>query len=112
MKRMSFIMGLVLATSSTVHAAPSPTSDEDGDGLTLAEEERGWIVTANRTGVVIDPITGLENKGDVFEVVSDPTLGDTDGDGLTDGEERAAKTDPTNPDTDLDELSDYDEINR
>jgi hypothetical protein len=37
---------------------------------------------------------------------------DTDGDGLTDDEERALGTDPTDPDSDDDGLSDGDEVNR
>lgn len=62
-------------------ASPTPTDDPDGDGLTTAEE------TALGT---------------------DPAKADTDGDGMSDGQERDY-TDPTNPDTDGDGTSDGDE---
>jgi len=54
-------------------------SDEDGDGLTLGEED---------------------------DLGSDPTLADTDGDGLTDGAEATLDLDPVLPDTDFDGVRD------
>src|SRR5262249_25884554 len=43
-------------------------------------------------------------------VTSDPTKADTDGDGLSDGQERALGTDPTAADTDADGLTDKAEV--
>lgn len=66
----------------------------------------------NESGVVIidtdlDGLYDIEEK----EYGTDPKLYDTDGDGLSDGEEvRIYKTNPLNPDTDGDGLSDYDEV--
>ena len=43
-------------------------------------------------------------------MASDPLKRDSDGDGLSDGEERRLGTDPNNGDSDGDGLSDYDEV--
>ena len=61
---------------------PSPSSDEDGDGLTLAEEER---------------------------IGTNPNSADTDGDGLTDKEEMELGVNPTLVDTDQDSIDDFTE---
>lgn len=62
--------------------------DEDGDHLSLSDEER---------------------------IGTDPQKWDTDGDGLSDGEEyedaRMMHTDPLKADTDNDTLTDYEEVN-
>ncbi|MBL4771999.1 MAG: hypothetical protein JKY61_12880 [Planctomycetes bacterium] len=47
-----------------------------------------------------------------YAVTSNPSLLDSDGDGLRDDEERLAGTDPSVPDTDGDGLSDGDEVER
>ncbi len=62
-------------------------SDKDGDGLTALQEYNGGV---NST---------------------DPNKFDTDGDGLSDGVERALGTNPLKADTDGDGLSDGDEVN-
>ncbi len=59
------------------------TADDDGDGLSAAQEAA---------------------------LGTDPNNADTDGDGLKDGEEEAAGADPLNPDTDGDGLVDGEEI--
>lgn len=78
-----------------------PGQDQDGDGLSDAAEQAGWTVTVR-----------LAN-GQVTQtkVTSDPTVADTDGDGVSDGDERAYLTNPRSPDTDGDQLSDYWELN-
>ena len=75
--------------------------DMDGDGLTDNDEQRGWVVTIK-----------LAN-GDTIrrEVTGDPSLLDTDGDGLSDALEKNIGTDPRQVDTDGDQLTDYEEFN-
>lgn len=75
--------------------------DTDGDGLSDALEQKGWIVTVKNDGTTID--------GGVQEVTSDPTLADTDNDGLNDFLEKNQLTNPRSADTDTDEITDHDE---
>ena len=75
------------------------TVDSDGDHLAdYFEIKEGW--TVNLDG----------NQSESFAVSSSPTTDDTDGDGLTDLQERDCLLDPTSRDTDGDGLTDYDEI--
>jgi hypothetical protein len=78
-----------------------PTGDEDGDGLSNQDEITGTVISVNETGY---PGQTLD-----YEVYSDPTLADTDGDGLDDAEERSTRTDPGFVDTDGDGLNDWEE---
>lgn len=86
-------------------------SDGDGDGLLAHEEMEGWTILVDFSGF------GL-GEGDDFgaltevHVTSDPTLADTDGDGLTDRQEFLIRTNPRKVDTDGDGLSDEREWNR
>lgn len=74
--------------------------DTDADGLTDAEEQVGWIVHITLAdGTVVDRGT-----------VSDPTIADTDNDGLNDLEEKLRNSDPRDGDTDDDSLSDFSEL--
>ena len=75
-------------------------ADTDGDGLTDFEEVRGYRVTL-RFG--IDPATAcsaVSGLTDVVECTSDPLDPFTDGDTLSDGDERRLGTDPTVSDGD------------
>jgi hypothetical protein len=73
--------------------------DTDGDGLSDADEQRGWIVTSvTADGVIL-----------TFEVTSDPLNADTDGDGISDADEFQGGMNPRTADTDGDTLTDYDE---
>ncbi|MFO8150798.1 MAG: binary toxin-like calcium binding domain-containing protein [Trueperaceae bacterium] len=81
--------------------APGELIDSDGDGLSDDVEQRGWTVRVTRTD------GSVERR----EVTSDPFTVDTDGDGLTDAEERQYGTDPRNADSDGDGISDFDELN-
>lgn len=76
--------------------------DPDGDGLSTEMEADGWQV-------FIDNAVGQPT---IRAVTSDARAFDTDGDGLTDGQERQFLTDPRSADTDSDGLSDFDEVNR
>ena len=71
-------------------------SDCDSDGLSDGEEIMGWTITTDR-------------DGDIF-VFSDPWDNDTDGDNLSDAEEKTIGTNPLNKDTDYDGLFDNEEI--
>ncbi|WP_169829381.1 Ig-like domain-containing protein [Desulfatibacillum aliphaticivorans] len=73
--------------------------DKDADGLIDLNEYIGW------------PVAYHDNQGDQSYVAScDPTMKDTDQDGLTDAQEYAAGTDPRDPDTDHDCLTDKQEV--
>jgi len=74
--------------------------DTDKDGVSDAEEQRGWVVK----------VTRQDGTSFTREVTSDPTLADTDGDGLSDRDERTYLTDPRVADTDADQLSDTVEL--
>lgn len=83
-------------------ANATPTADDsDGDGLTDAEEQAGWTVRVDEDG------QGTIVPRQVKSAIDNP---DTDGDGLCDDEESSLKTDPTVADTDQDGLDDADEV--
>ena len=71
--------------SSTDPATTAGSCDDDGDGLTNAEETSG----------VDDPSTPIDPNGNT----TDPNEADTDGDGISDGQEAL---DGTNPNDDCD----------
>ena len=61
---------------------PRSNVDTDGDGLTDAQEIAGWKITVDYFGF---GTSGNESKNLItYTVTSDPTLADTDGDGLND----------------------------
>jgi hypothetical protein len=81
--------------------APSGDAiDSDGDGISDAEEMRGWAVL----------VTLANGRVAQRHVTSDPFMVDTDGDGIEDRDERTYGTDPRSPDTDADQLSDFMEL--
>jgi hypothetical protein len=89
-------------SSSFPGTPPNATTqrDSDGDGLLDSEEMRGWTVTVRlANGTVVE-------RG----VTSDPTLPDTDGDGIADHVELAVRSDPRDADTDDDQLPDLVEL--
>ncbi len=78
----------------------------EGDGMTDFEEViTGWMV-----GPIVDP--SVPGSSATYAITSNPSLMDSDGDGLRDDAERLAGTDPTVPDTDGDGMSDGDEVER
>ncbi|MCA9577806.1 MAG: hypothetical protein KC668_20365, partial [Myxococcales bacterium] len=106
--RSEFVLqgGAGVATLSTDPSAGCVVAvitedDPDGDGLSTALENEGWLVRFDESG-----------QGDVTEVrvMSDPTSGDSDGDGVCDALERQLRTNPVSSDTDGDGLTDADEI--
>ncbi len=94
------------------------TSSDDLDATREATKKDGfWNVLLNVT------LMGYNGKGDPDhdgltndqekQLGTDPKNSDTDGDGLTDGEEvNAYRTDPLKKDSDGDGLSDYDEVKK
>ena len=86
-------------TTFTGKPAAGGGLDTDGDGLSDADEQRGWVV-----------MVMLANGQSVTrEVTSDPTVADTDGDGLNDALEKSICADPRLRDTDADMLTDAQE---
>jgi uncharacterized repeat protein (TIGR02543 family) len=86
---------------------PSSTS---GNSLDFAEVSGGG---GAEIGKWYDRSSTTIRDGYLLEMgyATSPTVADADGDGLNDGQERAAGTSPTNADTDGDGLSDGQEIN-
>ncbi|MBX9625933.1 MAG: FG-GAP-like repeat-containing protein [Gemmataceae bacterium] len=86
------------ARATFVGTAPvGPQADSDGDGLSDAEERRGWQV-------VFKPANGQPVQR---WVTSDPYTADTDGEGFPDDVEAQLRLDPRDPDTDDDLLTDW-----
>ena len=83
--------------------------DTDGDGFADGDEEIGWDITIDALGY------GSDGAGRLLimrHVTSDPTMEDTDGDGLDDYLEYLIRTDPQSSDTDGDGLTDTEEWHR
>jgi hypothetical protein len=74
--------------------------DTDGDGFADWFEMVGWAVT----------VTFADGSQSTALVTSDPFNPDTDGDGVTDGQENRRSLDPRTDDTDADTVTDWDEI--
>lgn len=93
-------------------------TDRDGDGLSDAFEE---AIGSNPESTDSDE-DGLSDYQEVYQTLTDPTVTDTDSNGVLDPDEDIDEdglgnldeltggTDPGNPDTDRDDLNDYDEI--
>jgi hypothetical protein len=81
-------------------------ADDDGDGLANIEERDGWDVTVYH----VSTVANVQGAAAVLHVTSDPGKADTDGDGLSDGEEFTNASNPRNTDTDSDGLTDFQEV--
>jgi hypothetical protein len=93
---------LVDPTSATFPGTPPiGGTDSDGDGLADNVEIRGWIVT----------VTSVDGTKSSRGVTSDPSVADSDGDGLGDAQEANLRFDPRTEDTDDDQIDDYAEFN-
>jgi hypothetical protein len=82
--------------------------DRDGDGLTDAQEIKGWENWPDRYGLGL----GTDTFGQMdahYKVTCDPDIADTDGDGLDDYIEYLILSDPRKIDTDEDGLTDAEE---
>ncbi len=87
----------LFAREEFMHGSSDRDKDTDDDGLDdYAEIRTGWIVQ----------VVGRPE----LKVFPDPRLEDSDGDGLTDQEEKGMATDPRRRDTDNDGLSDLEEL--
>ncbi len=81
--------------------------DDDNDGVSNGRE-RELGLDPNNPDTDGD---GLTDGDELFVYKTDPAIKDTDGDGLSDGDEVwKYRTDPTRADTDKDGLSDGDEV--
>ncbi len=79
-----------------ITVANCTTADSDSDGLTDCEEVTGWTIN-------IEDMSGTSSSS---SVASNPFVADTDGDGLSDDQEKTLGADPSNVDTDGDSLDD------
>jgi outer membrane protein OmpA-like peptidoglycan-associated protein len=87
----------------------SPNADPDHDGLTNAQEKE---LGTNKKVADTDG-DGLSDGEEVNTYKTNPLKDDSDGDGLKDGDEiKVYRTDPNKADTDGDGLSDSDEVNK
>jgi hypothetical protein len=88
-----------------------PFYDQDADSITRWWEQRYGLSDSNGADATSDLDTdGLNNLAE-FANLSNPTLSDTDADGLTDYQEVITwHSHPAKPDTDGDGLSDYAEV--
>ena len=82
-----------------VRGAADPDVDHDADGVPDARDNCALVANAGQEDSDADGV------GDACDALDDRNL-DTDGDGLTNGEEHAIGTSPTNPDTDGDGIND------
>jgi hypothetical protein len=87
---------------------PCETVDFDGDGLTDAEEQRGWEVA-----VELATKRGEHDERETVrrQVTSSPLVADSDRDGLDDRTEKTLTIDPRDKDTDDDQVEDEPEYN-
>jgi hypothetical protein len=92
---------LTLVLSDPLYGVDVLSNDCDRDSLLNHVELQGWPVVIQRT----------DGSTETFNVSSDPFSSDTDGDGVTDNEEKHGGIDPRNPDTDGDTLTDNQEWN-
>lgn len=104
-ERVTYDVGTITPSTPSncdvVCTAGADSDDRDCDGVANDIEEAGWDVN----------VALGDGNTETRHVASNPDLRDTDGDGLTDGEEFASRTDATRSDTDGDMLSDYAELN-
>lgn len=89
-----------------IHVEDDLSEDNDGDGLTQAEEQAN-----GSSDLTMDSDEdGLSDGDEVLIHGSSPILRDTDGDGVEDKKELTDGTKLTDPDTDDDGLNDGDEL--
>lgn len=94
---------IFLGGNETAFAGTGPSGaliDSDGDGLSDAAEQLGWNVIVYLS----------DGTMTAREVTSEPTLPDTDLDGLSDSTEKMLATDPRDNDTDDDTVLDQEEF--
>jgi len=104
----AYLMHVMNGTTAFVRL---PFYDQDGDSMTRWWEQRYGLSDSNAADALTDLDTdGLDNQTE-FLNLSNPTLSDTDADGLTDYQEVVTwHTHPVRADTDGDGLSDYAEV--
>lgn len=106
--------------ANTDPCIPNPNAgpcDQDGDGLTNAEETTAGTTPTNpdTDGDGINDGDEITNGTNPLDPCDPPNATpqcniDTDGDGILDGSEAQYGTDPNNPDTDGDGINDGDEV--
>jgi len=107
----SIDIGLETWEAGRIEPIPFGGDDGDGDGIPDWWETANGLNPADPSDATLDPdIDGLDNAAE-YLAATDPNNGDSDIDGLGDGEEvQTWLTDPNAADTDRDALTDYDEV--
>ncbi|RJQ77868.1 MAG: hypothetical protein C4519_12580 [Desulfobacteraceae bacterium] len=103
---------LLIATGDGRLIAVNVEGDHDGDGLPIWWERYYGLNDQDPSDAARDDDgDGLEMLAE-FRAKSDPRVADSDGDGLSDGDEVSMHgSDPTKTDTDGDRIDDGDEVN-
>jgi von Willebrand factor type A domain/Bacterial TSP3 repeat len=122
------VQGIYLVALGAVVTTDPFNPDTDGDGapdgvetaIPRAADAAGgplWVADGHSNPSVADTDDDGLSDTDEYRLALNPLARDTDGDGLADGDEVGARgfgpgtqTDPTSVDTDGDGLSDYDEV--
>lgn len=109
---------ILSSPSSTTFVGTDPSgatvADSDGDTLPDHTELTGWDITITYGNGTTETKRVTSDPGDPNQAVDSPVniaAQDTDGDGVTDNEERHGGIDPRQPDTDGDTLTDNQEWN-
>jgi hypothetical protein len=109
---------ILSSPSSTTFVGTDPSgatvADSDGDTLPDHTELTGWDITITYGNGTTESKRVTSDPGDPNQPVDSPVniaARDTDGDGVTDNEERHGGIDPRQPDTDGDTLTDNQEWN-
>jgi hypothetical protein len=104
----AYLMHVVNDTTAFVRLA---FYDQDNDQIDRWYEQRYGLSDANAADATQNPDADGVNNRVEFQNLTDPTVADTDGDGLNDGAEiNTYLTDPTRADSDGDGLNDQAEV--
>jgi serine/threonine protein kinase len=90
------------ATATAVAGTAQAEGDDDGDGLSNAQEQ----IKGTNPAIPDTDGDGLLDGAEIYQYSTNPLNQDTDGDSVIDGKEIEQGTNPNNPDSDGDGLND------